>query len=52
LVWAEAHEEVYTWVLARMAALRSAVAVLVVELADRAPAECAVVEQAWRSGKG
>ncbi|HEX6351625.1 hypothetical protein [Actinophytocola sp.] len=41
-------EEVWNWVLARMAALRPAVTELVDELADRAPAACAEVREAWQ----
>jgi hypothetical protein len=42
-------EEVYHWVLARMAALRPAVLELVTELADQAPATCTAVKESWQS---
>jgi hypothetical protein len=45
----EFDEEVYHWVLARMAALRPTVLELVTELADQAPATCAAVKESWQS---
>ncbi|MET0134482.1 MAG: hypothetical protein ABW215_12935 [Kibdelosporangium sp.] len=40
-------EEVYQWVLIRLAALRPAVARLVTELAEQAPQACGRVREAW-----
>jgi hypothetical protein len=42
-------EEVYHWVLARMAVLRPAVAELVAELAEQAPEACADIKEAWQT---
>jgi hypothetical protein len=50
LLWGEdeeVEEEVYRWVLVRMAALRPSVAELVAELDERAPEACAHVREAW-----
>ncbi|TDV51913.1 hypothetical protein [Actinophytocola oryzae] len=44
---AEVNQEVYDWVLARMAGLRPAVADLVTALSDRVPTACDAVRAAW-----